>query len=284
MIAEIQVTSPESSLTYTTLGRIGGTDEFTLYSCSSPEGASSDVPKVCILKIAADPVHNATLDREAFLLKSMLTEAARLEEAYLRVNPDTEMRMNYNFFFPNLVETFVSGGQRGRRVLVLSFDCIANSLGELVPLSHLESRGRVRVDQQTSAWVLGKMLKAFVMTHGLGIINHKIYRENILINEDQHFVSAFDWSKAEMEKPVDPQKGAEEIAQLAQAVTLALGGDLRTGKLPPDEHGYDSYGEFVRVLALGRESDAQKAHCEFYAMVDRLWPKEFHPFTTYPLG
>lgn len=283
----VQVTSHESGVTYTAGKHLGGTETFTLYECLSSGGSASstDAGKCCILKIAAAPEHNSILDREAFVLKKMLDEAARLEAAFLEAKPGTEMRMNYQFAFPNLVETFVSEEQSVRRVLILGFCCIAKQLSDLVPLSHLESRERVRVDHRTSAWILGKLLKLLVMTHGIGILNNWVVCDNILINREQHFVALFDWSRATINREFSHQHGGqEEIAKLAQAVTRALGGDPRTGKLPADPDSSDEYTEIVRRFALGKEGDAQKAHREFYALVDRLWQHEFYPFTTHPMG
>jgi len=121
------------------------------------------------------------------------------------------------------------------------------------------------------------------MTHNMGITNEMVCRDNLVISREKHFVAIFDWSQAKMTEKVDPQKGAEEIAQLAIAVTLALGGNPETGALPQDPQGEDEYRQCIRNLALGKEGNAQEAHSKFYATVHRMWPKEFYPFTTFPL-
>jgi hypothetical protein len=280
MDTKIEVTSPESGIVYTAGGRIGGTKAFTMYECFP----SNEERKCCILKIAADSKHNSSLDKEAYILKAMLDEAARLEEAFLEANPGTEMRMNYHFSFPNIIETFISSEQKSRRILVLSLDNIGNSLSDLVPLSHLEIKEHVRIDQRTSAWIMGKLLKTFVLTHGIGITNEMVCRDNILVNRNEHFVALFNWSNAKMQKQVEKQKGAHEIAQLAQAIILALGGNLETGAFYGDGQFDPKYVKLLREFALGKRGDAHSAHGDFYILIDELWPREFHPFTTYPLG
>ncbi len=285
MDTKVKIISPESGLTYIAEGKIGGTETFTMYKCFSPSIPGDIEPsKWYVLKIATNSKYNSSLDKEAYILKIMLSEAERQEKAYLKANPGTEMRMNYHFTFPNIVETFVSAEQESRRVLILSLDDIANNVGELVPLSHLEMKEHVRIDQRTSAWIMGKLLKSLVLTHGIGVTNDMIYRDNILINRAEHFVALFNWSGAKMQDKIDQQKGAQEIAQAAQAITRTLGGDVVTGKLLEDRQSDSEYGKLIRKFALGKESSAQNAHRDFYALVDRLWPREFYPFTTHPLG
>lgn len=284
MTTKIQVTSP-SGLIYTAVNHIGGTEKFTIYGCSSQARAPNSLEdnKCLILKIASDLRFNGVLDKEAYILKAMLDEAAKLESAFLEKNHGTETRINYQFTFPNLVETFVSEEQKSRRVLILSLDNIASNLDDLVPLYHLESKDHVRVDQRTSAWIMGKLLKTLVFIYDMGITNGMVYRDNILINKEEHFVAFFNWTEAEMGNLVE-QKGAQEIAQLAQAITRTLGGDPKTGTLPEDKQSDVEYGKFIRKLALGKVSSTQSAHNDFYTLIRRIWSREFYPFTTHPLG
>lgn len=288
MDTKIQVSNSESGITYTAGKQIGGTEIFTTYECSSLGNSSDNIKKneCLILKITTDPKYNGTLDKEAYILKAMFNEAARLEDAFLKANPETEMRRNYHFHFPNLVETFVSEEQKSRRILILSLDNIASNLKDLVPLSHLELKEHVRVDHRTSAWIMGKQLRGLAFIQSMRIINNTMCRNNILINRNdyEHFAILFDWSNAQIQNQIDQQKGGKEIAQLAQAITRTLGGNLKTGELPADEQSDAEYGKFIRKLALGKENDAQKAHHDFYTLIDKLWPREHYPFTTHPLS
>jgi hypothetical protein len=283
----VQVTSHESGVTYTAGKHIGGTGTFTLYECSSSGGSASstEAGRCCILKIAASPEHNGVLDREALVLRRLYDAATRLECEFAQAKPMAKKRLNYQFMFPNSLATFVSEEQMARRILILGLGYAADRLSDLVPLNFLELRRGVRIDRRTSAWVLGKSLKVLSLAHGIGIMNRNVCRDNILINitERNHGVALFDWSQATIGQRVDEKGGAEEIAKLAQAVIFALRGDASNGNLPSEETDFQEYDEFIRMLALGREGDAFKAHQDFYRIVRRIWKKEYYPFTTYPI-
>ncbi len=253
---------------------------FRLYECGLPD----ELNHTGILKIASEIENNGELDREALALQMMRKEAARLEGEYAKVKKKPEYMMNYQFFFPNLVDTFVCEEQGGRRVNILSFEEIANEREDLVPIAHIVSRDRVRVDPRTSGWILGKLLKLLVFTHPQGISGN-LLGSNILLNRQQHYVSVFDWTEALLgDAPVSEDVAREEISQVAREVTLVLGGDPETGEIPPDAQLEDGrYQEFLSRLVDGEESDAGEAHRQFYELIDELWPRGFHKWSTYSL-
>ncbi len=95
---------------YDVLRRMGVTPTFTLY-----EGKRVSDERSCIIKVAKTVAENATLDREALVLKHLSQAAADLETEYARTKKGPEM-LNYHFCFPDLVESFISETQGGRRI------------------------------------------------------------------------------------------------------------------------------------------------------------------------
>jgi hypothetical protein len=252
---------------------------YNAYVCTLPDGSDG------ILKVAKTADKNHLLDREADLLNTMKEEAKILEPMFQKEHPG-EGVLNNHFFFPRLVESFIFEEQGGRRVNILSFSDICKRASDLEPLAHLASKLHVRIDPKTSAWILGKLLKLLVFTHGLSIYIGDGSGENILLNRDEHFVAIFDWSGAIIEHGKIPAPGTRnEIIQLTESVVLALGGNPDTGEIPDDLQLEDSrYRDLLKELATGVYSDAKEAHDDFYDLIRTIWPtRGFHPFTTHPL-
>lgn len=257
---------------------LGQTSRYNLYECTLPDDT------VGILKIAADISHNPLLDREAFLLRTMREEAFRLEREYAKVKTDDKGKLNYQFCFPEVIDCFASKEQGGRRVSILSFSAIAEELEELVPLSHIMSKDGLRIDPRTSGWIMGKLLKLLVFTHSQGI-SSTLTGENILLNTKEHYIAVFDWTEATITDGVLANGLAVcEISQAAREVILAMGGDIETGAIPPDDDLPDSrYESMLFELASGNVESAKDAHAKFYDLILALWPRGFHPFTGYPV-
>lgn len=259
---------------------LGETEHFRMYECQLPELTSG----AGILKISATVADNLVLDREAMLLKMMRDEAKRLEEEYSKVKKDPLHRLGYEFCFPDLVDSFLAEDQEERRVNILRFPLV-DGLDHLVPIEHITERDKVRVDPKTSAWMLGKTLKVLVFAHDQNI-SLENWEENILIERDQHYVILFDWSAAVMHPDGLSQEVArKEIAQAAQAVITALGGNPKTWQIPADPQDPEgTYGKYLQYLANEHEHSASRAHTRFYEIVRSLWPdRGFWPFTSYPI-
>lgn len=273
----IVVTGPEA--TYSIDQKLGGTRAFTLYRCQSDARPGEQ----CILKIATSVEHNGLLDREAYLLRLMQEEAARLEIEYAE-KTDGKGTLNYRLAFPEVLETFIATEHQERRALMLGFNAV-NDLSELVPVTHVRTRDHVRVDPMTSAWILGKLLKVLVFAHSQGIVIKNLSGGNILIIRERHGVVIFDWSAAVLYEGAMPRdSGREEICKVAREAMLLLGGDLLTGKIPDDDQLMnDRYAGLLWSLVCGKYGKASDAHKEFYELVEELWGRVFHPYTTYPL-
>lgn len=259
--------------------RLGGTVSYTLYQCQQ-EGTGVEL----ILKIAKDTAKNGLLDREAFLLKDMYGQAEKLEADFAKASKGPTL-LNYQLCFPAMIESFIVQDQGRRRVTVLGFNGIEN-LKTLVPISHITSRNHVRVDPKTSAWIMGKLLKALVFAHDQGIAVGYLTGDNILVEGRQHYVTLFDWTRAtRYESGVPLKLASEEISLAAKEVVTALGGNPVTGTLPENDQLTDGrYATFLQRLASGEYSDAGDAHSDFYTLIRELWPhRAFYPFTTLPL-
>lgn len=269
------LTGPSGATYQVGTKQLGKTEEFTLYECTLPDGRKA------MLKIAATVGMNGHLDREAYILQTLKEEADLLEEEYAKKTDHKNLPLNNHFFFPELIETFVSDEQGKRRVTILGVSHICEALEQLMPLSFLVESGK-RVDPRSSAWILGKLLKLLVFTQPQGFSLGEITGENILINAKEHFVCIFDWTKAGLTigTPISEELAAKEIALLAKEV-LAILGAAEDGSLPADEQlADDQYENFLKQLALGTKYDSFITHKEFYELIRSLWPREYHPFTT----
>ncbi len=273
-----KITSPAGT-SYVVSDILGENDVYTTYKCILSD------ERVCFMKIAKSPACNGLLDREAYVLRSLASEAARIEEIYAEKNSG-KPPLNYHICFPKLEETFVAVKQGGLRVNVVSFFELTDSITDLAPMAYITTREKMRVDPKTSAWMLGKMLKFLRFTHNMGISIGKLSGENILLQRANHLVAVYDWTDAVLvgETPLDEDSAREEIMQLAHAIFAVLGGDPITGTIPDDKQLPDSrFAEFLKHLADGKDCSAKNAHVAFYELIENMWGIKYHPYTDYEL-
>ncbi|MDP3899932.1 MAG: hypothetical protein Q8Q23_02515 [bacterium] len=264
------ITSP-SGKKYQLVDKLGSSERFTLYQCVLPSG------QLGILKIAANSENNPMLDRESFVLKLLREKALEVEGK----NKD-DKPLNYHYFFPELVESFISEQQNNRRVSILGFPAVIESFGQLTSLSSLWEKERVYVDPRTAAWILGKTLKTLAFVHDQGISNELIAPSNILIEKDWHGLIIFDWTRATINTEMNGITSSQEIARAALAAIQIMNGNLGNGSLPESDQLTDSrFEEFVWRLAQGQISNAAMAKEQFYQMIWEMLPRGFHPFTSF---
>jgi len=250
-----------------------------LYICTQEESG-----RQCLLQIAKENSNNGDLDRSAFLLTELERYALEAEEEYMAVKEKPESMLNYQFGFPELVESFIFDEQDGRRVNILAFRNVPE-VSKMVPLINITEKDGLRVDLRTSAWIVGKLLKLLVLVHSKNIAVRLLIGDNILIEPNQHYVLIFDWLAAQKFPGGIPDDICrEEISEAVQAIITVCGGDPETGIfLDSDEKGFEQYVNHLQKLALGSERSAQRAHERHYEIVDGIWEHGFHPFTTHPL-
>lgn len=237
----------------------------------------------CLLQIADQPAGNAALDRAAYFLRELESQAAEVEKEYEKVRTDPRSLLNYGLGFPELLDSFVSSEQGGRRINILAFRNI-DDLKTVVPISKIIEVDRLRVDLRTSVWIMGKCLKLLAFAHSLGITVGKLDTGNILIEPDKHYVIIFDWSSASSHliQEVLTTESVGDIALAARSVLSLLGGDLETGAVPDSEEGFRRYCNYLFSLSRGSQHDATEAHRRFYEIADSLWERKYYHFTAMP--
>ena len=256
---------------------VAETDLYRLYLCEQEATGQQ-----CLLQIAATLAENGALDRSAYLLARLLREAEAMEEEYAKVKEDPKKFLNYQLGFPELVASFVSAEQGGRRINILRFRGVED-VHSMVPLYNLVHRDRLRVDLRTSVWIMGKLLKILAFFHDAGVVVRDLAPGNVLIEPAQRYVVVFNSAKAElMSDGVPPSTVREEIKAAAQCVIETLGGTMEGGIPDDGSPQHEPYQEHLLQLAREGETNAATAHQRFYEQVDRLWPRGFYPFTTLP--
>ncbi|HSI21353.1 MAG TPA: hypothetical protein VLA04_06745 [Verrucomicrobiae bacterium] len=263
---------------YQVLQPLGNAEHYNLHGCLLP----GDSEQIGVLKIAATTKDNDSLDREAMILKMMREKA---EEAERHASRGGGVRLNYHYFFPQVVDSFICPEQDERRINILGFPPVIETLSQLSPLTALRQEG-IRADPRTGAWIIGKTLKVLAFAHGQGISNRNITASNILIEREQHGVVIFDWTRSKLASPTETNapEESEDLRSLGRLATSILGGDLKTGELPKDDQLTDErFQKLIRDLAQGKFSSAISAYTRFYELIYTLWPREFHPFMAYSL-
>ncbi len=261
---------------YDLLGLIGETADYRVYAayCKSDR-------REYFLKIASTTAHNGMLEREAFVLRDLRSEMEEINRRYKR-SSGSKKGLGYKRCFPELIDTFISSEQGNRRVNIIAIYG-AESIKDLVPIEQWRTREHKRIDPKSSAWMMGRLLKILTFTNINGVVNEKINGGNILVNPFEHHVALFDWTQARYVNGTVPKKIIKhEIMQAAQQVVLALGGDLQTGALPQSDQLVDNrYADFLKQLMDGKISNSDHAGEKFYLLLEDIWEKEFHPFTTH---
>lgn len=245
---------------------------FNLHECIS-DG------KTFFFKIAQTSTQNNILEREEFLLGEILPEEADLLEREFKESSEySGYPLNNHFLYPKLVDSFI---HEGRKVLILSFENIAEKTSDMTPLSFITHRDRVVVDPRTSAWILGKLLKLLVFTHGAHLAHLDLSSDNILINKKDHYVALCHFHGAISSRALTLPERQEEIIDIASVIVELLGGNIETGIIPHDDQLIDDqYQNFLIKLLSGYYDNAQLAHTDFYQLIRSLWPRKFYPYTT----
>lgn len=257
---------------------LGSNERFKFYQCTFEDD------KTCVLKIARKPAFNGLLDREVFLLQNLAHEALALEVEYQKVK-QTDRLLNYHFFFPKLLESFISLDQGNSRISIVSFKHVANNLSDLTPLSYLKEKEEVRIDPRSSAWILGKLLTMLAFLKDQSVFVSDLSGDNIFINRSQHYVMLFDWTQAIWGGgEISKDSISLNISKITKEVIKALDGDFSIKKLPENDQLINNdYEKYLFELSSGMLKDYIFAHKKFYEIVLSAWPREFYEFKTYCL-
>lgn len=237
--------------------------------------------KMLLLQIATSIEHNGGLSRGAYILRELKQTADLFEAEYAKANQGR--LLSYDRLFPLVVDSFKAEDQGDRQVNILAFTEVDDPR-LLVPLSNLASKDHKRVSLVSSAWIMGRLLKLLGFAHGERIAVRSLSGSNILLEPTRHFAFVFDWSSSLTNlNEISRQSRKDDIASAAKAVFAAIGGNPKTGAFQyPDEED-PRYVKFLWDLACRHHSDAQKAHDQFYELVEEIWGRKFRSFTTLPL-
>lgn len=265
------------SATYRVDKLVGAGNFFTYYICSDAETG-----KNYLLQVAKTTAENGMLDRAAMVLGLLKQTSDSFEKEYAKRNPKGR-RLDYDRLFPGVAASFLlPASQDTRRVNVLSFKEIG-SVTDLVPLVNLTKKDGMRADIGASAWMLGRLLKLLSFAHGEGVAVRKLSGGNVLFEPGHHYVVVPDWTSALLAEKISKEDARNDLVAAAKSVFTAMGGDAQTGEYPYEAGDQQSYVTFVWRLCQGRENSAERAHAEFYQMVDRLLGREFRKFVPLPL-
>lgn len=234
-----------------------------------------------VLKVAVDSEQNDALNNEAVALKMLRVRAEEAEATNQGGKP-----YNFDLFFPDLVETFVSPTQGERRINILGFPEAIEVFTQLTPVSQIREAEGVRVDPRTSAWILGKLLKVLAFTHSQGISNGMVTGSNVLVERGLHGVILFDWTLCQIHPAgkVPALLVKTELMNAAKLTVSSLGTTSPSVRLPESDQLTDGrFEEFLRRLSEGKIASATEAHERFYELIESLWGRRFHPFTAYPI-
>ncbi len=276
----ITVRAPDG-VTYAIVELLGENENFRFYGVVSDTYPGQSM----VLKIVVDKSKNGILEHEAFLLSEMSDEAKCIDEEYAAKNDGKTL--NYQIGFPKLIGSFVSPEQEDRRILILHLT-MSDTLSNIVPINLIREVDNVRVDPKTSVWVLGKLLKIIAFAHDIVCTTvGNLDSENIFIVKDNHLVGIFDWSKAVIHaSPISEKTTRDELRRAVRSVLLLLGGDIQTGAIPDHEQLEGEgirYRELLKSLLMKDFERVYDAHRYFYEVVEQIWERKYHPYTTIPI-
>lgn len=262
---------------------VGETSTHRMYEAVDLESSQE-----LLMFIATEILHNSNLELMSYRLKMMREHALLLEAEYQKQFPDKSL--GYQYALPKVHDAFFADKQGGRMVLMLQIEAV-DHISSLVPLSMIRNKDQVRVDHKTAAWILGKSLKLLAFAHDFGLVLGDINGDDILIERRSHLVMCVDWTRASK----FPQQSTQslsivqrELSGIAKEITDLMGGSVNQYLLPdsiPESNDDPErrFESFLRNLSGGLYSSAGDAHKSFYLMVEEMWGRKFHPFTSFPL-
>lgn len=243
--------------------------EYKLRSCSRNDGHE------CLLQIANDASNNAHLVYNAWIINKFHGFAKECD-------PDST-KYGYVYGIPEIIDSSILGPDQGNRAAnILGFRNV-EKISSVIPI--IKACQDYRIDLQSSAWIMGKLLKliAFANTHNYNIGN--ISGNNILIEPNEHYVIIFDWSGVVLHEDGVPVSIIRDEIKAAAKVVLRLLDDPAKSRTNDCD---DVYINHLIHLATDGEEVAISAHKNFYEIVDSLcadpnsvWNFGFHKFSFY---
>lgn len=231
--------------------------------------------KIKLLKVPYDKLSNNLIQNEADFLRFLADKSDEFEKKNKQLG--NEYLIHYDWLFPVLEDSFLTGPEQGGRQMNLLSICDAH-VADFVPLAKMFSD--YRVDARTSAWMLGRMLKlqTFVEQCGASFCAHRDY---IIFEPKSHRLVYLNWLDATR----NPDNFRDNVASLKESATCFTcwtnwyseeeGLEYDSDRFTNEEELLETY----RFLAEYPEIDAIEAHRILYKTLDSLWGRNYHPFT-----
>lgn len=251
--AKICELEPETDL-------LSETSWFRLYRSKSLDGKQS-----YLLRVPTDECYNGEINLEAVMLAHFEDWSNSTESDYSKAKGDPNARIHYDWLFPKLVGSFLTGeDQAFRQVNLLS---VRDALVEdFVPMVKLMEK--YKVDAKTGAWILGRFykLQTFLEDCG-GLYNFNV--DGVILEPRMHRMVYLGF----------PCSG--ELCDWDKSVRNATSVILDWIENDGTEHEEDFRGllEWICDENNGRKWSGTDAHCIFYKQLDVWWGHKYHPFT-----
>jgi hypothetical protein len=229
-----------------------------------------------LLMISTTAAHNGSLSKMAFVLGELNKASAEYEVENAR---SSEKKIHYDWLFPMLKESFISTSQNGRRVLIVSF--AGTNVANATSLSSIKHKAQ-RMSLETSAWVMGRLLKLIAFTQEICITGLHLLEDSVWVDLEDHHMVVLDWSEIIIFPGSVPSEAcARDISLAAKIIFKALGGDVKTGLYRYDEN--HPYPKYLWQLATKNSGLGVQEHKQFYEFIHGLFGSGFRPSELLPL-
>lgn len=240
---------------------------FKLYLVKGADGENK------LLKVPLDRYGNGSIQHEAVFLQYLASKSSEFELEFGEKH-DNE-KLHYDWIFPVLDRTFLTGeDQGGRQMNLLSIQDA--DVADFTPLSKMYSE--YRVDARTSAWMLGRMLKllTFIEEIDASLIVH---RESIIFEPKMHRLVYIDWINANHGNfgMIRSTSIAESVQTFREWTSWYSDFDYDSGY--PSDEKEAQYLHTLQNIEEHSEIGAAWAHRELYKTLDHLWGRNYHPFS-----
>lgn len=243
--------------------------ESNFYICSRDE-------HVYLLQVATEIEQNPKLDFAAYVLKE-LKKASDIYETQFQIQHPGE-RLDYDWLFPTVADSFLSKEQGNRRMNILSING-GGLLDQMIPLSSIRQKDRKVIDLATSIWVMGRLLRLLVLAHDRRI-SLVFDSGNVIIEPDLHQVVVFNWNNSKIYVDEVPEEDRMDDISSAAAVTLMALGE---GTKRFDDYCDNAYVSFLKSLVNNPRDDTKQAYLDFESTHGKLFERIFYPFTTFSI-
>lgn len=247
---------------------IAETQTYCLYICRENKNTF-------LLQVAKDIELNGKIEKAAYILSQLTERSNYYEIEYAKDNPGK--KLNYDRLFPIIVNTFIVPDESCRKASVLALKDF-ESVEKTVPLSNLINKDNLKISLESSAWIMGRLLKLFTLVHDCGF-SINISNDNILIEPKNHYLSILDWTSADTFVDETPSEKCRENIISAASAVLRCTADYNKEALADNTKDYIKY---LQLLSRDGRKSAEIAHSEFYEITHRAFGQKFYPFHTFP--